>query len=98
MHLLLRALVDRFTDLAANAQAFMGSLQRSIDLHDADADVFRAYKDRLINYLQRFIKDLVGTGSEIAVLVAAVEGCDVWRPAGHRRPAGGGGCRTRTDG
>jgi uncharacterized protein (TIGR02677 family) len=26
-HLALRALVDRFTDLAANAQAFMGSLQ-----------------------------------------------------------------------
>ena len=34
VHLSLRALVDRFTDLAANAQAFMGSLQRSIDLHD----------------------------------------------------------------
>lgn len=73
VHLLLRALVDRFTDLAANAQAFMGSLQRSIDLHDADADAFRAYKDRLIDYLQRFITDLVATGAEIAELVAGVE-------------------------
>jgi uncharacterized protein (TIGR02677 family) len=78
-HLLLRSLVDRFTDLADNAQAFMGSLQRTIDLHDADVDAFRAYKDRLIDYLERFIKDLVGTGSEIAALVARVEQAGVPR-------------------
>jgi uncharacterized protein (TIGR02677 family) len=79
VHLLLRALVDRFTDLANNARAFMGSLQRTIDLHDADADAFRAYKDRLIAYLERFIKDLVSTGSEIAGLVAAIEQAGVVR-------------------
>lgn len=73
VHLLLRSLVDRFTDLAANAQAFMGSLQRTIDLHDADADAFRAYKDQLIDYLERFIKDLVGTGAEIAASIEALE-------------------------
>src|SRR4051794_1277653 len=73
VHLTLRGLVDRFTDLAGNAQAFMGSLQRSIDLHDADADAFRAYKDRLIDYLQRFVTDLVATGAEIAELVVAIE-------------------------
>ncbi|WP_344215533.1 TIGR02677 family protein [Kribbella sancticallisti] len=73
VHLLLRGLVDRFTDLAGNAQAFMGSLQRTIDLHDADADVFRAYKDRLIDYLERFIKDLVAAGAEIATLVGDLE-------------------------
>jgi uncharacterized protein (TIGR02677 family) len=69
VHLLLRGLVGRFTDLADNAQAFMGSLQRTIDLHDTDAEAFRAYKDRLIDYLERFIKDLVSTGAEIAALV-----------------------------
>lgn len=79
VHLLLRGLVDRFTDLASNARAFMGSLQRTIDLHDADPDVFRAYKDRLIAYLERFIKDLVSTGSEIATLVAATERAGVSR-------------------
>jgi len=79
VHLLLRGLVDRFIELAANARAFMSSLQRTIDLHDADADVFRAYKDRLVDYLERFIKDLVGTGAEIAVLVDTVEGRDVHR-------------------
>ncbi len=78
-HLLLLGLVDRFTDLAGNARAFMGSMQRTIDLHDADPDAFRAYKDRLIVYLERFIKDLVGTGSEIAALIAAIERAGVAR-------------------
>lgn len=78
-HLLLRALVDRFTDLAGNAQAFMGSLQRTIDLHDADVEAFRAYKDRLIDYLERFIKDLVSTGSDIATLIGVLEATGVER-------------------
>ena len=44
--LLLRDLVRRCGDLAQNAQAFMGSLQRTIDLYDADADTFRASESR----------------------------------------------------
>lgn len=72
-HLLLRGRVDRFSDLADNAQAFMGSLQRTLDLQEADAEAFRAYKDRLIDYLERFIKDLVSTGGEIAALVADLD-------------------------
>lgn len=106
-YLVLRVLVDRFTDLASNAQAFMSSLQRTIDLHDADVDAFRAYKDRLINYLERFVKDLVSTGSEIAALVQDIEDCGVdrlldaaaWREGEDAAPgmgkdadgAGGGG-------
>ncbi len=94
VHLLLRGLVDRFTDLAGNAQAFMGSLQRTIDLHDADPEVFRAYKDRLIDYLERFIKDLVSTGAEIAERVGELErrGVDAlldiaaWREAEDAAP------------
>jgi uncharacterized protein (TIGR02677 family) len=77
VHLLLRGLVDRFTDLAGNAQAFMASLRRTIDLQDADVDAFAAYKDRLIDYLERFIKDLVGTGAEITGLVERIEGYGV---------------------
>ncbi len=64
--LLLRDLVRRCSDLAENAQAFMGSLQQTIDLYELDTDAFRAYKDRLIEYLERFIKDLTGIGGEIA--------------------------------
>lgn len=67
--LLLRDLVRRCADLAENAQAFMGSLQRTIDLYELDTDAFRAYKDRLIEYLERFIKDLTGIGGEIAELL-----------------------------
>lgn len=79
VHLLLRLLVDRFTDLAGNARVFMASLQRTIDLHDADAEAFRAYKDRLIDYLERFIKDLVSTGAEIASLIGSIESHGVGR-------------------
>jgi uncharacterized protein (TIGR02677 family) len=77
--LLLRDLVNRFTDLAENAQAFMGSLQRTIDLYDTDVDTFRAYKDRLVEYLERFIKDLVTVGGEIASLLQALEPAAVAR-------------------
>jgi uncharacterized protein (TIGR02677 family) len=68
-HLTLLGLVDRFTGLADNARAFMGSLQRTIDLHDAQVEAFLGYKDRLIDYLKRFIEDLVTRGAEIAALL-----------------------------
>jgi uncharacterized protein (TIGR02677 family) len=80
--LLLRDLVRRCADLAENAQAFMGSLQRTIDLYELDAEAFRAYKDRLIEYLERFIKDLTGVGGEIAELLDQLD------PAGIDRLLG----------
>ncbi|MBB6174838.1 uncharacterized protein (TIGR02677 family) [Nocardiopsis mwathae] len=73
VHLALRDLAGRFGDLADNARAFMGSLQRTIDLHDADVAAFLAYKDRLIGYLERFIGDLVVTGSAVARLLTELE-------------------------
>ncbi len=75
--LLLRDFVARFTDLADNAQAFMGSLQRTIDLYDADVEAFRAYKDHLVDYLERFIKDLVTVGGEISGLLGELEDAEV---------------------
>ncbi len=103
--LLLRGLVDRFEDLADNAQAFMGSLRRAIELHDADVDAFRAYKDQLVDYLERFIKDLVTVGAEISGLLADFEDGEVTRLLSivARRDAedaapGGGVGRSRTDG
>ncbi len=65
----LNALSGRFTDLAENASAFMASLQRSIDLEGTSEDAFIAYKDKLIDYLERFIQDLVTTGASIAGLI-----------------------------
>jgi uncharacterized protein (TIGR02677 family) len=77
--LLLRDLVARFTDLADNAQAFMGSLQRTIDLYDADVYAFRAYKDHLVDYLERFIKDLVTVGGEISGLLGQIDNAEMSR-------------------
>lgn len=67
--LALTTLTDRFTGLAASAQAFSGDLQRTIDLRGVDTDAFLAYKERLIGYLQRFIQDLVARTAEIAGLL-----------------------------
>jgi len=76
VHRALRDLAARFTELADNARAFMGSLQRTIDLHDAEVEAFLAYKDRLIDYLERFIADLITTGSEVARLLTELERAD----------------------
>lgn len=77
VHLALLVLTERFRDLAANAQAFMGALARTIDVQDGESDAFLAYKDRLIDYLERFIKDLLGTGSEIAGLIEELEAANI---------------------
>ncbi len=49
----------RFEELTGRAQVFMGSLQKAIDLHTAEESVFLAYKERLIDYLESFIRDLL---------------------------------------
>ena len=72
-HLALSALTGRFGALAENARAFMGSLQRTIDLHDVEVEEFLAYKDRLIQYLERFIQDLITLGGRIALLIGELE-------------------------
>ncbi|MFY1668620.1 TIGR02677 family protein [Plantactinospora sp. WMMB334] len=76
-HLLLMSLVDRFTGLADNAQAFMASLRRTVDFADAEVDVFLAYKEQLISYIERFIADLANRGAEIAALAGQIEAAGV---------------------
>lgn len=71
-HQTLRSLRERFVELAENAVAFMGSMQRTIDLHDADVDAFLAYKEELIAYLERFIHDLLTRGAWISELLDAI--------------------------
>jgi len=66
-HQALRGLAAVFDDLAANAQAFIAALQRTIDLHDSDVTRFLAYKDQLVGYIERFIADLVAIAPDIAV-------------------------------
>lgn len=72
-HLALDTLASRFAALAENARAFMGSLQRTIDMQDIEVEAFLSYKDRLIQYLERFIHDLITLGGRITLLVAELE-------------------------
>nr|WP_308294932.1 DUF2397 family protein [Streptomyces sp. JJ66] len=44
VYLALETLTGRFTVLAENARDFMGSLQRTIVLHDVEVEAFLAYK------------------------------------------------------
>jgi uncharacterized protein (TIGR02677 family) len=78
-HLLLLSLAERFSSLADNAQAFMSALRRAIDFSDGDVDGFLAYKERLIDYINKFIADLANSGAQIAVLLTDLEA------AGHER-------------
>ena len=71
-HQTLRSLRERFVELAENAVAFMGSVQRTIDLHDADVEAFLAYKEELIAYLERFIHDLLTRGASIVELLDSI--------------------------
>jgi uncharacterized protein (TIGR02677 family) len=79
VHLLLLSVAERFSSLADNAQAFMSALRRAIDFSDGDVDGFVAYKERLIDYINRFIADLANSGAQIALLLADLEA------AGHER-------------
>lgn len=66
VHAVLRDLVRVFEGLADNAQAFMAGVARTIELQQADAGAVMAFKQRLIDYLQRFVSDLVGRSGAIA--------------------------------
>lgn len=79
VHSLLRELSTLLDGLAANASAFMSSLQRTINLQDVDEDAFIAYKDRLIGYLERFVGDLVVKSAEIVATLRALDGISVER-------------------
>jgi uncharacterized protein (TIGR02677 family) len=79
VHLLLLSVAERFSSLADNAQAFMSALRRAIDFSDGDVDGFIAYKERLIDYINRFIADLANSGAQIALLLSDLEA------TGHER-------------
>lgn len=79
VHRLLLALAERFTGLADNAQSFMASLRRVIDFADGDREAFIAYKQRLIDYVNKFIADLANRGAEIATLLGRIERIGVVR-------------------
>ncbi len=66
VHRTLSLLRTRFGELTSKAQTFIGSLQRTIDLHEKDVQAFLSYKETLIEYLERFIGELVLATADIA--------------------------------
>lgn len=66
VHETFRDLVTVFAGLAENAQAFMAGLARSIELQRADMQAVMVYKAKLVDYLERFIGDLVTLSARIA--------------------------------
>ena len=62
-----------FESLAENAQAFMAGVARSVELQQAEAAAVASYKRRLIDYLERFIGDLVRRSDAIARLILSLE-------------------------
>lgn len=73
VHLTLRNIWTRFGELTSEAQSFLATLQRSIDLRGADLAGLIAYKQKLIDYLDRFIRELVVIGSDIADQVLRID-------------------------
>ncbi|MFY1829489.1 TIGR02677 family protein [Myxococcus fulvus] len=73
VHRVLTTLRARFGELTDRAQAFMSSLQRGIDLQGLELTHFLQYKQRLIEYLQRFIGELLITTAEAAELLLRIE-------------------------
>lgn len=72
VHETLRDLVSVFKNLTDNAQAFMAGIGRSVELQQAETGAVVAYKKRLIDYLERFIGDLVARSGAIAQHIHAL--------------------------
>lgn len=87
VHRILTTLRTRFDELTAKAQTFIAGLQRTIDLHGVDVATFVAYKDTLIEYLERFIGDLVVATADIVGRIERIEaaGVDAVLAAAARR-------------
>lgn len=66
LHAEFKSLFDRFEELTQRAQTFMRGLQSTIDLHGITVDAFLEYKNRLLDYLERFLGELVMASSDIS--------------------------------
>jgi uncharacterized protein (TIGR02677 family) len=79
VHRVLHLLTTRFEQLTARAQTFLRGLQRTIDLHGITVETFLSYKQTLIDYLERFIGELVISTHEVADRLVQIESHDITR-------------------
>jgi uncharacterized protein (TIGR02677 family) len=75
LHQLLTSLVNRFEQLTTRAQSFMRGLHSTVELHGISAEAFLAYKERLVNYLENFISELVASTGKISTTLLHLETC-----------------------
>ena len=73
LHTQLLTLTERFRTLTNRAQAFMRDLQSTIQLHGIGLAQFLEYKQLLIDYLERFLSDLVLATNEISRKILLLE-------------------------
>ena len=71
------ALNGRFEEFTVQAQRFMQFLQNTIELHGLTLEDFIDYKEKLIDYLQRFVGELITSTNEIEQGITALERLDV---------------------
>ncbi len=64
---------QRFDEFTSQAQQFMRSLLGTIELHGLTQEAFLDYKEHLIDYLERFVQELVVSAHEIEQQIRAVE-------------------------
>jgi uncharacterized protein (TIGR02677 family) len=77
LHQLLTSLVARFEQLTSRAQSFMRGLQSTIELHGIGVEAFLAYKEKLIDYLEKFVGELVVATSRITEALLLLERCGI---------------------
>ena len=77
LHQLLSSLVGRFEQLTTRAQSFMRGLQSTVELHGISVEAFLAYKEKLIDYLEKFIGELIVATSRIADALLQLEACGI---------------------
>lgn len=73
VHEALRDLVHVFEGLARHAEVFMADLARTLELQRAELEAVMGFKTRLIDYLERFIRELIERSGRIAAALEALE-------------------------
>jgi uncharacterized protein (TIGR02677 family) len=70
-------LASRFDTLVARAQMFVGALQRELDRPATEESAFLALKEELLNYLERFVRELAQATWRISQSLRTLDDADV---------------------
>lgn len=76
-HRTVSQLFQRFNGLAEQARSFLSSLKRSMDFNTKDLGDFLNYKEHLINYVERFLRELTSTSGAIVTCLEELQSLDI---------------------